>query len=99
MACERCPCPRVCRAKAIYCEWVLRDPVDPVHLRAICADRPQLIGPAQPASIVPLPPTSTARHGARPCCGGAAPNPYDYLLSPPESTGTAAVPPADANPA
>jgi len=37
MSCERCPCPDVCLAWPIFCEWAAEEPADPVKLRHICA--------------------------------------------------------------
>jgi hypothetical protein len=39
MACDRCPCPATCPGLAHHCQWVLADPIDPVHIRTICRDR------------------------------------------------------------
>lgn len=38
MACERCPCPDRCPQWPAYCQWVLADPIDPVHVRHVCRD-------------------------------------------------------------
>jgi hypothetical protein len=60
MKCTKCPCPDICLARASFCQWAAREPVNPVEIRMIC-DRSRIAG-GVPANFPPL--TTQARNFA-----------------------------------